>query len=296
MNCGTFDVILKNPTDTMNLSVISDLHAESPEVDKARLRRFLDERAALPNAAFVSIGDAFNSILPNDLKRFVASENIPEIADRDDMIDALVDHHENLLGKYPWIMFSEGNHELSCKKNNLTDLTNRLAKRCKLPGFIKREGGGGVFSGNYSGFIKLRFWDESREKQRAKGPRVTLDVAFTHGSWCGKNRGVAPAEEWALGMQGARLFLFGHSHKQITYPFDWHRTTQAGRVAQESGWIVNCGTWMNSHSPGRSTFAEYKGHKPYHVGSPLVQLSVRHNRLQGKQVGANVHIKVVNED
>ena len=294
MNCTTLDLVLDRAGETVYLTPLFDAHTDSPDADLNKLRRVLDERSRLGKHVILSGGDLFNAILPGDVKRYRPTENHPEVSARDDMIDEIVRRQHKLLGKHPFILLGQGNHEQSTLNHHLTDLTARLADTMKLPSWVHNGDDNGVMPcGGYSGFLRLRFWDKSRWKNnRTSGPRASIDIAYHHGKWCGQNKGIIGADRWAKTMNGARLFLYGHNHQCLATPFVSNRMSASGNLHEETSYLVACGTFMRSSVSGRTTYSEIGAHPPAYVGSPLIRLSAKEVDVKGRPRVPTVDVSV----
>ena len=293
MQATIIDIHLKSFDEEINISPFSDIHFDSPECDIKKFHKIAKRRSALQNSVFVAPGDVFNSVLPCDIKRYQPTCLRPGSYTADNLLDHMVDQAVDEIGGYPWVMFCQGNHEHSIVKNHYVDLTRNLARRVKCPTFTKVVGGdGNAVDGGYSGFIRLRFWDRSRLKNKSNGPRASIDMAYHHGAWGGQGGGIIGARRWATTMQGARVYLFGHNHRTIVDPFEVMRVNQTGRIVSESAYVVMCGTYLNTFGDGKTTYSEKGGFAPVSTGTPLITLRLSQERENGRQNGARVAVSI----
>jgi hypothetical protein len=265
----TIDVPLKIG-ETMHLTVVSDAHLDDARCDWDGLKRMADARAKLPNHRAIFIGDAMSLIVPPDSKRWQPQCVPPEIAGRNDWLNAAVDYVKGRLDQLGWTidLVGTGNHEHELERRYGYDTTTLLAHHA------------GAVRGGYSGMVQYRL-------NLTKTSRAHYNVLFHHGRWGGKNKGLAGAREWAEQRQGWDLMVFGHNHAAGHWPeVRMVPDHTLGNFVPQRVDIVNCASWLalEDPDPKNATYGEVRAFRSEPHLSPLIRLTPIASRVQGHTV------------
>jgi hypothetical protein len=230
----------------------------------------MQRRAVLPNSYFACIGDVGNWIMPRD-PRHMPSTPIPEIAARDDYVNAALDYQYDRLHDYNWLWMGIGNHESSMLTHHGIDVGALLCQRLGVP------------TGGYSGFARLR-WHLYGVCQ------CTSTILYHHGAWGGvATKGIIGAERWASAHDGWDVCVFGHNHHcHIHHNTKLHMSTQ-GVIKHRDVFIVNTGTaQLSCRQGGSPQYSEIRGYPPVAITAPLIKFKHRRGAGDSHEMGISV--------
>lgn len=200
MKALQYNVPLKAGT-TLKLGLFSDIHFDSPDCDKATLKKHLD--FCLKEGRYVLIGgDLFDAILLRDQKR--AANHLME--KDDNQLNKKINEIVEFLRPYKDIILfiGRGNHEESILKYSgidILELTTQL-----LNAGSKHQ----IQYGNYANFLRFNFTDN-------RGKSVLhYDIFENHGG--GGNspvtKGMIDFNRIAKGTLADLIFI-GHKHNSL---------------------------------------------------------------------------------
>lgn len=196
--------------------------------------------------------------MPGQDRRHTPSTPLPELATRDDYIDAAVELQVERYKGYPWRMFGLGNHETAIINHHHTDPVRRLCEKLEVPW------------GGYSGYYRMRFWIEGED-----APRSKCTILYHHGAGGGKvQKGFGWARDWALRQEGWDVFVYGHNHYLNIHHETVTAPTERGELRSRDVFFVNTGTFQRSMEQGSMpAYSEIKGYFPVALSSPLIQVT-----------------------
>lgn len=244
--------------ETMNLTVYSDLHTEAQGTAIHLLSEHMKRRAALPNSLFACIGDVGNWVMPRD-PRHMPTTPIPEIAARDDYVNAALDYQYDRLKDYKWLFMGVGNHETAMLVHHGIDVGALLCDRL------------GTKQAGYSGFARLRW-------VLGETCVCTSTLLYHHGAWGGvASKGIIGAGRYAGAFDGWDVFVFGHNHHCHVHHDTKLYMTQRGEIKNRDVFTVNTGTFqLTSRQGGTPQYSEIRGYAPVAITAPLIKF--RHER------------------
>jgi len=257
-----------------NFTPLYDLHEDARDCVTALVEQRLRERNELPNHYIFFGGDVFNLIMPKDLKRFRVSTAKPEIATRDDYLNAVLEENEQrwLPYKDRILAIGKGNHEQKAVEYHHYDIVREMARRLGVP------------TAGYSGMLRFHFMRKEREIS-------PFNWLHHHGIWGGAVvHGMAGATRWLAGFRNWDLCTFGHIHyTDLRYSdtIDWGTATEDVQQTATFLWregarqrayerpIVCCGTYLKTYAEtDNPDYGEIKGYPPVHLGSPLIRVQI----------------------
>lgn len=239
----------------------SDAHHDNAKCNRQLEKEHLDE-AVRRNALIFDCGDLFCAMQGKFDPRSSKSALPPEMARRDDYLNALVEDATEFYRPYAghWGGLSHGNHETSIINRCGVDLTKILAEKldtCNL---------------SYGGFIRLQFcrnrWQQSRV------------IAFHHGFGGGGpvTRGTIQTNRRAIWYPDADVVWSGHVHESWVMTLPRLRLTQANAVQRSNALHVCTPGYKDEHSC-QSGWAVEKGLSPKPLGACWLRLVVRDDKV-----------------
>lgn len=247
-----------------HLTVLSDLHLDSPDSDVDSLQRLIRDRKKLgPRHRFILLGDNNDAIVPTDYKRYRPSGARPKLVSRDDYINAMVDYTLDILREArPLEMVVTGNHESQLMARYHVD---PISMFCSQHPDRPRAGG-------MCGFLryKMRFGGGD-----ANAGGYNLTLLYHHGAWFGMARIPPGAVRWAHeAAEGWDIFCYGHNHRYGATCDAKMRMPARGcldEAVARDVYIVSCGTHLRNYqthdAPG---YGEVRGHSVTKIGAPLI--------------------------
>ena len=185
---------------TIKLALFSDIHFDSPDCDRATLKKHLD--FCLKDNRYILInGDFFDMIILGDRKRATAHH----ITNTDNQLNIKLNEAYEFLKPYQkQILFmGRGNHEESIMKYNGLDVLEMLTTMLNMSQEHK------ILYGNYANFLRFTFKEKNRNEYH-------YDIYAHHGAG-----GSAPATKGMLDFSAlakginADLIWIGHKHHSL---------------------------------------------------------------------------------
>lgn len=253
---------------TIALSVVSDLHLDSPlcRLDEFReLMKKRNERFGMCHR-IILIGDVVDIIPWRDDRRFRPSQQNRRFACQDDFMESVVAFAvEELkkIGAERIDLIAPGNHEDSALRRYGLDITAELARRL------------GCKTGAYCGFITYQLG--KREFNHHKN----FTVVYHHGAWGGRYaKGFIGAKAFFSQLHGWDVAVYGHNHGSVVHKERRLTVCRRGTsIMEETVYYVNCSSWVDS-SLGHG-YAVIRGHEFQPTGSPLIIAERKRRRVGG---------------
>jgi hypothetical protein len=243
------------------VTMLSDVHIDSPRCAFDDLKKVCQERKDLPNHRIIIIGDVADLVLPPDAKRFRPSARRPELSSSDDWLTGVIEYVACRLKELgsPIDLIGRGNHEDAVLKHHGVDVTEEIAKRV------------GAVAGSYSGMLLYR-WIEPKRKV------VTFKIAYHHGAWGGVDaKGYQGAWRWFSRFRDWDIAVYGHNHAPRLDPEEvWElRVRQDGyRLMPRKVALVNLGSWVRPYDLGSKWphYTEIRGYPVRPQSAALLKL------------------------
>jgi hypothetical protein len=233
--------------EDFKIYLFSDLHIDSPDCDRKRLKQDLDQ-ALKENNEIIINGDVFDFLLFRDAKRSTPS-NQANI--NDDQIGTIIDSVFDFLKPYAKLIIGigVGNHETSVIKYHHIDpvkmLIYKLEKECDTT--ISHLG--------YAGFIRLSL------KRPGVSKGLAYDIWYHHGAGGGgKSKGIMQHNDVASNFI-ADLYWMGHNHANLA-DFDYPITyiTQKGNVETKNRMFARTAGYQRNDNHGPEDYKQ-RGYK-----------------------------------
>ena len=226
--------------------LLSDLHIDNPECDRALLTQHLEEAKAL-NAPVLIRGDIFDAMQGRDDKRRDYSDLLPELK-TGNYFGAMVGYVYEFLKPYAKQIaaISPGNHETSVLSKTGVDLISALAVKldCKVQ--------------PYEGVTRI--------VSEYHGARDSKLIYHHHGrGGSSKSRGVLDADWFGMRCQNAHVYHLGHNHDTYVIPDVRTVVSQANAWVEEEIWHVRTSGYNASHRK-RAGYPVEKGCRPTRHG------------------------------
>jgi len=219
----------------------SDLHLGEVASSIKHIKEDFDEARRL-GARIIMPGDVFGMILPKDTKRYQPSCVVPDLRDRDDLVNAYVEYASKVLAPYADLidMVGLGNHELTIKDYYATDvvglLLERLAEVCRKNGrpFTAKHGG-------ITGFLRYQF-------VLGHGSTMVYVVQYHHGAG-----GDAPVTKGMIGGNRVKTqwvadaYVSGHTHSRLADADVIIGLTAGGKVYERETRFIKTGNYRLSY-------------------------------------------------
>ncbi len=240
--------IPSEPGETHWLFLCSDLHLETPECDRARLKADLED-ARKVGAGILVNGDVFDSIWPGD-KRFTPSVLRKELRGKDDMAQAIVDDGKKVLGPYADLIrvIGNGNHERAIHRRRSCDPIAMLIK--DLNWDLERQGSPHrIRHGGISGYMLTSFRFPAKEGWSTSG--MAHRLLYFHGSG-----GESPVTKGLININRIAanfdydLMTFGHKHNRVFVDDTCLYVTKSGRIAHRQRVSCLTGSYVTSYRQG----------------------------------------------
>jgi hypothetical protein len=252
-----------NPGDSFGLSLESDLHIGSPDVDYGMIAARLQAAADRGDRIAIN-GDIFDLILPGDKKRYRADAVHKRLLGRQDIINAAVDWAVELLGPVAGSidMLGDGNHEETAESIHAVNATRLLIDRL-------RPRNPNIGYGGYCGFIDYRFVPADREGRSGTGHRYV--VFYHHGSG-------THAFGKIMGFVDADLVWLGHRHRKTTDHMQRIRCPLRGDEPRHSEVrFATSGAYMTTYKAGTMSYGAKRMLPPQGKGGVRVVLTPGRN-------------------
>jgi len=250
----------RHSNEPHHFSIYSDIHDDARASQTDQVLEHMERRAALPRPHFINLGDLFNLILPNDIRRYMPSVNKQELQGLDDYVMATVDGAYQKYSKFPWRFFTQGNHGQTFLKHHYIDPVAMLCRKLGIP------------YGGFSGICKFRFIP----KYAKGGKAATFTLLYHHGAWGGRVvKGFGGARDYARMFERWDVFAYGHNHQMNIHHETRIRQTLQGGIERRPVFFVNTGTWLETYEEGDTTYGEIRGYPPVQLASPLITVTPR---------------------
>lgn len=238
----------------------ADRHFDNAHSDHALQRQHLDE-ARQRRAAVLDFGDLFCAMQgPND-PRQDKSQLRREDA-RNDYFDSIHESAVRFFAPYAENLFLviPGNHDSNVERRHGTNLTRRLVTT--LRDYHKSP----VALGGYSGWIKLRFTEETKGGSGAW--RDTRDLYYEHGHGGGgeASKGSIQAHRRSAGFD-ADLFVSGHTHHAYSIPNVKTLLSPSGVITKREEKHISLPTYKDEYADGYDGYHIEKGRKARPIGA-----------------------------
>lgn len=262
-------------TLTQTVYLMSDVHFDSIVCDRNILKKHLD-KALQEDALIVIGGDWFDAMQGKFDPRRSMDELRPEYR-CERYFDVVVEDSADFLKPYAQrvIAVTQGNHELSVRKNSNTDLIDRLVFHLRLLGSQAVTGG-------WKGWIRFLLSSHKR-----KG---SIKLYYSHGTG-GANalvtRGVISTNRQAVYEPDADIVWNGHTHTAYILPIVRERLSSKGKVYNDVGWFIRTSGYKRDWDI-RDGYAAQKGTGPNPVG--CAKLELRFGSMDYPSVNANLEI------
>jgi hypothetical protein len=230
--------IIRHKHRVTSLTLLSDLHLGCGNVDETLLQRDL-ERAADSGDRILINGDVFDAIVASD-KRYTPTVLHKRFRDRDDTLNAAIDHAAQLLSPYKHLLdaLGHGNHEAKILRTAGTSLTGLLADRLTVPHLA-----------GYAAFIRY--------------PNLTV---YMH-------HGVGGADVFAKHRHvDADLVTVGHLHQRKTDSRTRLALDARGRLVERHTRYVATGCYVRSwqESDGTDNYVVAASHSAAQLGGARI--------------------------
>ena len=198
---------------SLHVLLLSDLHIDNPECDRALLTQHLEQAKSL-NAAVLIRGDIFDAMQGREDKRRDYSDLLPELK-TGNYFGSMVEYVYEFLRPYAKQIaaISPGNHETSVLSKTGVDLTSALALKldCKIQ--------------PYEGVTRIL--------GEYHGSRDSLLIYHHHGKGgSARSRGVLDTDWFAGRCANAHIYHMGHNHQTYVVP-DVRQTLDQGNAWHE---------------------------------------------------------------
>ncbi len=252
----------------MPILLASDQHFDSPDCDRALLKKHLDEIKAAGGAAFF-LGDWWDAMQGRKDSRSMKSSVLPQYA-RSDYLNALVEDTVEFLTPYAHCIagWARGNHETSITRHTEFDLLSAAITELNL------RTGSQILPMGYTGWIFLRFND-----QRGRAD-ATQKVWYTHGSGGGGvvTKGVIQTARRAVYLPDAQFVLSGHIHEQWMMILARERVNKFGQPYTDEQIHLQLPTYKDEFAGDGDGWWHETGKSPRPVGAWMLDLSrCKHN-------------------
>jgi hypothetical protein len=228
----------------------SDRHHDSPMCDRDFERRQL-RKAKQRGALIVDAGDLFDAMQGH----YDPRRNLDDVREEDkceDYLDSIVRHAARDYGPFAeqFLVIGRGNHELSIRAKNSTDLTTRLVYA------LNQEHGGNVSAGGYGGWVRFVFKVNSTKS-------CSCNLKYFHGrsTQAPVTKGVIQTNRQAVYLPDADVVLNGHNHEQYIVPISRERLTIHGHIQRDQVRFVRTPGYKDawSHQKGNVGYEATKG-------------------------------------
>lgn len=230
--------------------LLADIHLDNPHCDRRMLVRLLDE-AKQHDTGVMCIGDTLDAMGGrNDPRRSKSGTRRDQQADN--YLDLLVNDTVSFFEPYrdALVMFADGNHETSIRRNLETDLLERVCR------------GLDVAHMGYSGWIRFMF-----SRAGTGGDRHSKWLYFHHGAGGGGEvtRGVIGTNRRAVYLPDATFVVTGHIHEAWLVEIVRHRISDMARTWRDSQWHIQLPTLKDEFALEGGYHVE-KGRSPRPLG------------------------------
>jgi hypothetical protein len=242
--------------DEFVLYPIGDIHFGSANCDVKLLDEVIAEVRENPKALWIGMGDAVESIAPND-KRWHAGgvdERVVSLANQDRIGDVYV---EKLAAKLrpiasQCIAYGDGNHEASFNKHYYTNLSVRVLDAIGRPDCYTE----------WSCLTRIVFGHATRDRS------LPVRVFHSHGWQAGRQEGGKVNESRRLlAYIEADVYLSGHSHSKWVVPHTRLETdVRFTKLVAHEVYTAHTGSFLRTLQQDHVGYAESAGYPPTSTG------------------------------
>jgi predicted phosphodiesterase len=248
----------------------TDVHWDNPRCERALFQKHLKE-AKDRKACVIIAGDFFCAMQGKWDKRASKSALRPELAEKDEYLDALVDQATDWLEPFKdnLCVMGDGNHETSIKARHETDLLERLCARLRDRGSQVRHGG-------FSGWVRWMF--------NEPGGRVleSRKLFYHHGSGADPavTKGQIEQERMASWVRGADVILLGHVHQDHYTKMRTVTLSQSNQIVKDTVHWLRAGTYQDDYGTGEAGYFAEKNRGPRPLGGWWLRFYLRNHQLK----------------
>ena len=261
--CVELRVTPRGPDWSLPILLASDQHFDSPDCDRALLKKHLDEVKAAGGAAFF-LGDWWDAMQGRRDNRAMKSSVLPQYA-RSDYLNALVEDTVEFLTPYAHLIagWARGNHETSITKHTEFDLLSACITELNL------RTGSQIMPMGYTGWIFLRFHNYRNQAAETK------KIWYTHGSGGGGavSKGVLQTARRAVYLPDAQFVLSGHIHEQWQMILSRERINKSGVPYLDEQIHLQLPTYKDEFSGDGDGWWHETGKAPRPLGAWILDLS-----------------------
>ena len=247
--------------------LLSDLHIDNPECDRALLTQHLEQAKSL-NAAVLIRGDIFDAMQGREDKRRDYSDLLPELK-TGNYFGSMVEYVYEFLRPYAKNIaaISPGNHETSVLNRAGVDLISSLAVNL------------GCAVQPYEGVTRIQC--------EYHGGRDSKLIYHHHGKGgAGKNRGVLDTDWFAARCANAHVYHLGHNHQTYVVP-DVRQTFDGGNSwREEEVWHVRTAGYHGGYRK-RAGFESERAFRIPRLGGAWCNLGWQWTGGNKRRVNAN---------
>lgn len=255
--------------------LISDVHFDSIVCDRNVLEKHLN-KALEENALIVLGGDWFDAMQGKFDPRRSMDELRPEYR-CERYFDVVVEDSAKFLKPYAQniIAVTQGNHELSVRRNSNTDLIDRLVFHLRL---LNSQ----AVTGGWKGWIRFLV--------RAYGRKGNIKLFYSHsvgGSNAPVTRGVIATNRQAVYEPDADVVWNAHTHTSYVLPIVRERLSNQGKVYNDVGWFIRTPGYKRDWNI-RDGYTAQKGTGPNPIGCAKIEINF--DSMNHPSVGAYLDI------
>ena len=234
---------------------MSDLHIDSIYSNRELILEHL-EKAIRRNAIIIMVGDIFDAMQGRFDPRRSMDLLRPEYR-ASNYFDLVVKDVAKLLSPFARniALISPGNHESSIRKNNGTDLIERLIYA------LNDRTGSQIIRGGYGGWIRVGL----KPKNRACFYNIKYHHGF--GGEAPVTRGVIHTNRQAIYLPDADVVINGHNHNAFILPITRERITNRGNHNFDNLWFLRTPGYLQSYADGQEGWEVERGGVPKPLGA-----------------------------
>jgi len=246
----------------------SDNHHDSILCNRELEKKHL-ELARERDALIINLGDFFDAMQGRFDPRRSMDELRPEYR-REDYFDYVVADSAEFLSPYAQniVMLAQGNHEASVRKNQNTDLTERLRFLLNL------QHKGNVMIGGYGGWMIVALY-------KGKSAVHTYRIKYFHGAGgeAPVTKGVIQTNRQAVYLPDADAVINGHNHNNYIVPLARERITQRHNFLFDIQYHVRIPGYKQGYGDGTAGWEVMRGGVPKPIGAVWAKMSWMNNEF-----------------
>ena len=287
-NIHYVDLIGDSVNDEWTFVLASDIHWDSPHCERDAWDGVL-KRAAAGRQGVMVFGDALDLMEgrydPRRSRRGVRPE-FDHAEYLDAVVDGFADWHSSRLPDGNMFLISRGNHEESVRKNNDTDVLQRVVSRM-THGNRHR-----IYTGGYGGWIKFRLHMHSSY--------YGLTLRYHHGAGGAPlmSAGVLMTRRHAAVQPDADVVVMGHVHKRWVVSIARERLEaykNGAKVITDTQWHICTGAFKNDYGDGAEGWAVSKDMPPNDIGCVVMKLYLEKRTEPTERRKSNMRYRLMPE-